>query len=115
MKSLIFLIISVLSLTVYSQNTKSNISEVEFTVYGSCNMCKERIENAALLKGVKLSSWDKDKQMLKVIYRTDKVSLEDIKIAVLNVGHDLEDKKASDEHYNSLHGCCKYRNNPTCE
>ena len=37
---------------------KKNKAETnEFKVYGLCNMCKERIEEAALIKGVKLNKF----------------------------------------------------------
>ena len=47
---------------------KKNTETVEFEVSGVCKMCKERIENAALIKGVKFVEWSKESQKIKVIF-----------------------------------------------
>jgi len=78
-------------------------------VYGVCNNCKTRIENAALIKGVKKVDWNKQTQCLTLIYKPAKVSIEDIENEVVKAGHDTKNKKASDKNYNSLPGCCAYR------
>ena len=72
-------------------------------------MCETRIEKAALIKGVKMVEWDKDTQMVKVMYATKKVSEEDIHKAIAGAGHDTEKAEASDEVYATLPGCCAYR------
>lgn len=85
------------------------IKTEEVSVSGVCDMCKKRIEKAALIKGVKLVSWVKETQTLKVIYRPKKVSLDRILQAVADSGHDSEVVKAKSEAYDLLPGCCKYR------
>lgn len=80
-----------------------------FTVYGNCGMCKTRIEKAATgVKGVKKATWDADKQQIEVVYNTKKTSLIAIHEAIAAVGHDTDQRRAKDEVYNNLHGCCKY-------
>ncbi len=94
---------------VSAQDKDKKIVTEKFVVKGNCNMCKERIENAALMKGVKFVEWDKMTDTLKVIYRIDKVTLDDLHKAVAEAGHDTEKVKAKDEVYNTLPACCLYR------
>ena len=104
---IIALVFSVMNLS--GQERDKKIATEKFIVHGNCNMCKERIENAALIKGVKFVEWDKVTDTLKVIYRTDKVILDDLHSAVAKAGHDTEKVKAKDEVYNKLPACCLYR------
>jgi mercuric ion binding protein len=89
--------------------SKKKIETVEFEVSGVCVMCEKRIEDAALIKGVRLAQWDKLTQKIKVIYSTKKVTLEDIHEAIAKAGHDTEKVKAKDEVYLKLPDCCLYR------
>lgn len=86
-----------------------NIQEVTIPVSGNCGMCKARIEKAAYQKGVILAEWNKDTKMLTLRFRPNKIKFEQIEQAILSVGHDTNGKKAKDEDYEKLHGCCKYR------
>ena len=103
----IALVLSVHNLSGQERDKKT--STEKFIVKGNCTMCKERIENAALIRGVKFVEWDKMTNTLKVIYRTDKVSLDDVHKAIAEAGHDTEKVKAKDEVYNKLPACCLYR------
>ena len=88
---------------------KENVKTIEFKVSGVCEMCEKRIEDAALIKGVKMADWNKEAQKIKVVYRPDKTSEQTIHQAIAKVGHDTEKLKAPAEAYNKLHDCCKYR------
>jgi copper chaperone CopZ len=92
-----------------NEANKKKVSSTEFKVSGICEMCEKRIENAALIKGVKLAEWDKDTQKIKVIYSPEKTDESAIHQAIAAVGHDTEKVKATDEAYTKLHECCKYR------
>ena len=82
----------------------------ELKVYGSCSMCKTRIEKAAReVKGVKSVKWNQETQTLTFEYKPSLASIDDVAKKVAEVGHDNEKFKASDEVYNSLPTCCKYR------
>lgn len=84
--------------------------KVQFGVNGNCEMCKKRIEKAAYsVKGVKSAIWSAEHQDIHLIIDETKCSVEDVKNAITNVGHDTEGLKATDEQYENLHGCCKYR------
>ncbi len=85
-----------------------------FDVNGKCSMCKVRIEKAALnVKGVKYASWDIPTHQLSVIMDERKTDVMKIKTAIVAVGHDTKELKATDEAYNSVHPCCLYREDNT--
>lgn len=84
-------------------------TSISFTVFGACEMCKERIENAAKGRGVKKAVWDVDSKQLSLVYNPSIVSLEKIQNRVVAVGHDVAGKKAKDIVYNALPKCCLYR------
>ena len=109
MKKIIIILLSFLFLNVSAQKKQGEIKTSSFKVAGNCEQCKNRIENAADIKGVKLAVWDVKTQILKVTYRTDKVTEAEIKKVILNSGHDADTDKASDATYNKLPDCCKYR------
>lgn len=92
-----------------AQNKSSKIATDSLYVYGVCNMCKDRIENAALIGGVKKVSWNKNTQYLTAIYKPAKVNMEKIEEEVVDAGHDTKNKKADDKKYQSLPDCCAYR------
>lgn len=110
-KYLIIILIAMFTISVnlFGQEKSSKVKTESFEVDGVCGMCKDRIENAALIKGVKLATWDKDTQMLKVVYKPEKVSIEDIHKAVAESGHETKKVKANMEAYNKLPDCCKYK------
>ena len=105
----IVLILTLLVGTVSFAQNKNAKATIE--VDGVCNMCKERIEKAAIkAKGVKIANWDVNTHELKLIFDERKTSLTKIQQSIAEVGHDTKDIKATDEAYNSLHTCCFYRN-----
>ena len=93
--------------TVCAQDKNKNLS---FEVDGKCEMCKMRIEKAALkVPGVKYASWDIPSHELSLIIDERKTNSMEVKTALVNVGHDTHELKATDEAYNKVHPCCKYR------
>ena len=89
---------------------KNKNAKVAFDVDGICGMCKKRIEIAALkTKGVKFAIWDVKTHQINLILDERKASLNTVKQNIANVGHDVENFIATDEAYNSVHPCCKYR------
>ncbi|MDG1374690.1 MAG: heavy-metal-associated domain-containing protein [Flavobacteriaceae bacterium] len=102
--SLIMISISTLS---FSQNKNAKAS---IKVDGVCMMCKNRIEKASLkTKGVKSAVWDVDTHELRLIFDENKTDLISIQKNIAGVGHDTKELKATDEAYNGVHPCCKYR------
>ncbi len=78
-------------------------------VAGNCEMCKARIEKAAMEhQGVLSASWNKDTKILEVGYDEKATSLEAIEKAIAKIGHDTEHHRAHAEAYENLPGCCHY-------
>lgn len=109
----VFLIMVACAATLIAK-AQQNIITATLAVKGNCEQCKERIENAADIKGVKLALWDEKKQTLTVTYRSDKISLNEIEKAVAASGHDTQNKKSEVKDYNKLPACCRYRDK-SCE
>jgi copper chaperone CopZ len=112
MKNILFTAALFSSSIIFAQST--SIKTVTLHVSGNCGECKERIENAADIKGVKLATWDAKTKILNVTYREDKVSILKIEKAILAAGHDTDTLKANTSAYDKLPTCCKYRSK-TCE
>ena len=107
MTNIILIFKVLLTTATFAQNKNAKAS---MEVDGVCGMCKERIEKAAIrTKGVKSAVWNVDTHELKLIYDERKTDLESISKNIAAVGHDTKEIKATDEQYNSVHACCKYR------
>ncbi|WP_299363985.1 heavy-metal-associated domain-containing protein [Winogradskyella sp.] len=104
----IILIFTVLITTATFAQDKNAKATIE--VDGVCEMCKARIEKAAIrTKGVKSAVWNIDTHELQLIYDERKTDLKTIAQKLADVGHDTKEIKATDEAYDSVHPCCKYR------
>ena len=110
MKRLFSLLALILMTSAFSfgQNKKGILTE-HIKVSGVCNECKERIENAAYIHGVKRAEWDKDSKDLTVTFKADKVTLLQIEESIAKSGHDAGEVKATDSAYNKLPSCCAYK------
>jgi copper chaperone CopZ len=107
MKKVILLFALIVSAVAFSQNKNAKVS---IEVDGVCGMCKERIEKAAIrTKGVKSAVWNVDTHELKLIFDERKTDIKSISKNIAAVGHDTKEIKATDEQYDSVHACCKYR------
>ena len=89
------------------QSSKTVTAKIK--VFGNCGMCKQRIETALDVPGIKTASWDSKTKMLDVVYNKSKISEQKIHDIVASVGHDTEKAKAKDNVYSELPFCCLYR------
>jgi len=85
-----------------------------FKVSGTCEMCKERIENALDVKGVRNATWNQSTQMVSVTYNPRKLEVKQLHNLVAIAGHDTELVKASEQAYADLPECCMYRSGAKC-
>ena len=77
---------------------------------GNCEMCKKRIEKAALtVKGIKTATWDIPSNVISVIYDPSKEPIQEVQRAIAFAGHDTPLAKALDSTYNALPMCCLYK------
>ncbi len=115
-KYIIMLSIVLTGFSIQSQEVEKNKNaKISFKVDGICGMCKTRIQTAALkTKGVKFAIWDVNTHQLSVIVDERKTAISTIKKNILKAGHDvveadLNKLKATDEAYQTVHPCCRYR------
>lgn len=108
-KSFTIVLLFVAATSAIAQEKIKKVETAKFRVSGVCEMCEKRIENAALIKGVKLAEWNKETQILKVIFKTKNTNEDAIHKAVAEAGHDTEKVKATNDAYKKLPGCCAYR------
>ncbi len=102
------MIFTLFSYLAIGQDVSSEVKE-KFKVYGNCDMCKKKIDDAAeTVDGVKSAKWSVSSHMITVKYDSTKTDLVSIKKAIANVGYDTKEYRAKDEVYNNLHHCCKY-------
>lgn len=107
MKTITILFLSLIfSIKIQAQST---VTTSTISVKGNCGECKERIENAADIKGVKNDVWNEGTKILTVTYDTKKVTLEQIEKAIAKAGHETAGQKSDDKAYNTLPSCCKYK------
>ena len=104
-----FLLLVSFSLPLHVSAGNRNVITAKYVVNGVCGKCKQRIEDAAYIKGVKYADWDIDSHNLMVKYDSTKTSPDLILQSIARAGHDTEDYKATDEDYNKLPLCCRYR------
>ena len=91
------------------QLENDNPFKVAIWVDGVCGMCQERIETAAMqIMGVEKASWDVSSKMLTIDI-SDGFYVDDLHTHIASIGHDTKVAIASDDVYENLHGCCKYR------
>ncbi|QCW98746.1 metal transporter [Aggregatimonas sangjinii] len=112
MKKLFLVLVLALTTTLAFAQDKNKKMTME--VDGKCDMCKARIEKAALgVKGVKYAYWDIPTHQLSLILDERKTDPMQVKTALVAVGHDTKELKATEEAYNAVHPCCKYRDDAT--
>jgi mercuric ion binding protein len=113
MKRIFIIVFLFMGMTVFAQNKNARAS---IEVDGVCLMCKDRIEKACIkAKGVKSAVWNVETHELKLIFDERKTNLEVIQQNIAAVGHDTKAIKATEEAYNSVHACCKYRDDEVQE
>jgi hypothetical protein len=104
------MIVLVLLLTTSMTFAQEKNKKVTMEVDGVCEMCKMRIEKAALgVKGVKYALWDIPSHQLSLIMDERKTNTMEVKTALVAVGHDTKELKATEDAYNKVMPCCKYR------
>ena len=117
MKKTVFILsLLLIGFSAQSQEIKKNKNlKIAFEVDGICGMCKKRIQSAALkTKGVKFALLDMYSHQLSLIIDERKTTVSTVQKNILIVGHDVvgfDNRKmiATNEAYNSVNPCCKYR------
>ena len=92
-----------------SKEAFTQTKKTSFEVAGVCDMCKERIENALDIKGVKVATWSVETKICNISYNSEKITEKEIHKILASVGHDTQECRASDDVYNNLYHCCHYK------
>ncbi len=109
MKKIVMLLMLMIGFSTLAQEKKNKNAKYGVEVNGNCEMCQKRIQKAAMsVPGVKTASWNVASKELSLILNEEKCSMLDVEKAVAKAGHDTKNVKATDEEYDSLHGCCRY-------
>jgi copper chaperone CopZ len=112
MLAMLFALASIQSVTAQSDKLDRfkdrSITTSSIKVYGECGSCKNRIENALKVEGVKSAKWNAEDQFLTVQYNAKSITLDKIRSLVAGVGHDTDKLKADDMVYQKLPDCCHY-------
>ena len=109
LKIIILVLISSISIVGVGQEKSKKAIEISFNVNGLCDMCKDRIEDALDVKGIKFSEWNEETHNCTVVYKPSLITSIEIHQLIADVGHDTDSIKATDEVYGNLHHCCQYR------
>jgi len=108
MKTIKLIILTAIILSAQALFAKGEMDTLRFQVKGNCEMCKERIEEALDVQGVKSADWSVETKMIEVVYDKTKIDDDTIHTLIAKAGHDTEKQMASDETYEDLPGCCHY-------
>ncbi len=109
MKAMILGFITLLVFGTFSLLAETKMKRIELNG-GSCYEFKTHIENAALtVDGVSMAHWNSQKNELQIIFDDTKTKLKTIEKAIAKAGIDTPDFKATDEDFNKLPDCCKYK------
>ncbi|MEZ5053847.1 MAG: copper chaperone [Chitinophagales bacterium] len=92
-----------------SSFAKDVLTKASFKVSGNCEMCKERIEKAAFVNGVKKAEWNEVSNIMSVVFAPSKISLDSIKQRIADAGYDTDSIKTTDAAYSKLPQCCQYK------
>lgn len=89
-------------------SAKADMDTLVFKVSGNCEMCKERIEDALDVKGVKTADWNQKTKMITVVYDKSKITEDKIHELITKAGYETSKKAADQDAYKELPGCCQY-------
>ena len=98
------ILFSLFTITAATAQTKTE----NIKVWGSCGMCKAKIEKAAKGAGAAQATWSEETLQLAVSYDATKTSSQKIQQSIAKVGYDTQDFIATNIAYKKLPGCCQY-------
>ncbi len=87
----------------------ANDTTIQLQVAGNCDLCRNRIQKAALTAGAIKPNWSEENQVLSFSYSPSQSNIAAIQQAILKIGHDVNNQKADSVAYQQLPFCCLYR------
>lgn len=96
------------TLPMFAQQKKSTIDTAYIKTSALCGDCKERIESTLnYQKGVKFTELNLETKIATCVYKPSKVSLSELRLALVGVGYDADEMKADPEAVKLLPKCCQ--------
>ena len=85
-----------------------NSKEIKIKTSAQCEMCQDRIQTKmSKVTGINKAVLDLNNNFLTVNYNPDKITPEDIRLAVTKIGYDADKLPADPKAYTKLPKCCK--------
>lgn len=108
MKKLMFILFAVLFVQAATAQEKKKVETIVIQTSAECQQCKDRLEEMLnYTKGVKYSDLDLTNMKLTIKYSPSKISSEDLKKKISELGYDADDVKANLEAQKKLPACCQ--------
>lgn len=113
MKRLVFIILTVLASSLnFAHAKESGKAIIKTNIYCShckaCETCGQNFQKHLYkLKGLKSFELDEQTMTFTVYYNAKKISLQQIKQGIANLGFDADDVPADKIAYEKLDNCCK--------
>lgn len=108
MKNILFIGVLMCTLPMFAQQKKSTIDTAYIKTSALCGDCKERIESTLnFKKGVKFTELNLETKIATCVYKPSKVSLSELRLALVSVGYDADEMKADPEAVKLLPKCCQ--------
>lgn len=106
MKTLTIIITLALSSFAFGQTKK--VETATILTSAECGDCKERIEEVLnYTNGIQFAELDVPSKVVTVKFKTKKISLEEIRTIISEIGYDADDVKANAEKQKALPMCCQ--------
>lgn len=85
-----------------------HIIHTQLIVSGNCEICKDRIEKAALsVNGVSFANWNISDGKFSLTFDPRRTDLNDISLAITRIGHKTNLHKTSQDIQSQMPECCK--------
>ena len=92
----------------FSSFTIGNTEIAEIKTSAVCGSCESTIKTALFkLSGIKSVALNIETAVVTVKYDPEKVTLDNIRLAISKAGYDADDVLADEKAYENLHSCCK--------
>lgn len=106
MKTIVIFLALLLSFTSFGQS--DNKQEVVIQTSAECGQCKKRIEEKLnYTRGVVFAELDVPSKKLTVKFKADKITLDEIRTIITELGYDADDVKANPSAVKKLPKCCQ--------
>jgi periplasmic mercuric ion binding protein len=105
MKTILIICIAFLAFS-FKQDAKTQLVTIKTSA--ECGECKDRIESKLnYTKGIVFSELDYKTQVLTVKFKPTKITLQQIKQIVSDLGYDADEVKANVDAQKALPSCCQ--------